>query len=340
MEKLVINKSGVGHQTVAYTALASLADGAIVFYADNAGKTQLTDTGGSITEEIEVWEGCTETGPIFHGKLHARGFRYGGKVVTAAAATKVMALGNNNSGTNVYALNPPSTLTAGDVGGITTVNMMKRHDDQSRYRAYEEILVTGDTITTFMTRLIAKINADTNTNKVVATATAIDNGAAVTNGVTLAGIALTDFSAYGTGILANADVIEKTGGSTLNVIKAGSSTVTTGWKTGQTTTNLTTFTIGTGTYAQLRELELDTNPYLGDQGLTTVRGTDIFTLPSRLDTTTGYTVFTMECWTPNMNNLIEQNNSSIKFTFAVKASDSGVVAVLDNIAAILLAKAY
>jgi len=335
MEKLVVNKSGMAYAsngsggTVTLDTINNLAHGAVACFTEAGALIASGTTGFS---EATIWQGNSETGPICMGTIYPREFKYSTSA-NVAAAVKKMCIGNNVTGESTYSINLPTILVGGTVGGIQIIDLSKRHDDGSRVRNYEEVAIAGETHTQYMARLIAKINADT--RKCIASATAV-TGPAYTNGVAFVGAAGVNFSVATSGILSNSDIIAYT-----EVLVAKSSGVTKGYVAGLTTANLQLFAIGANLYSQLRQLELDTNAYIGDQGLTTARGTKIFTLSSRLETGVTYKTVTIECKAPNnISNLIEVTNPISKWTFALASTDTVVSAVLTNLNTVLNAASY
>lgn len=324
MEKLIVNASGMAYAdngaagTVTIDTITSLSHGAIAIFTEDG--TLFDASTATAPAELNVYQGNSYAKPVLIGTLYPREFKYATSAYAAAAA-KVMHMGTHSTNGTTYNLNMPSTLVEGTTGGINIVNLSKPHEDTRRYHNYEEVVRSGDTITTFMTRLLARITADT--NKCIASVLAIASSS-VTNGVRFTGKSLVDFTVYGTGILENADVIEYN-----NIVLAKSAGLTKGYLS--LTTNMTAFSNGKNTLAMLQQLERDTNVYLGDNGKDTERGNELFKLPSRLESI-NYKTFTLACKTPpNMGGLVEPNNFENTFTFAIKSDDTVVSAVIANV---------
>lgn len=337
MEKLIVNKSGViyGYDggsatTVAdLTDVATLADGAIGLFTP-AGVLCLAATGTATYDSLGVYQGSSEAGPIFMGTLYPRRFSFYKSAVYAAAATKIAGLGNNVADETTYDLFLPATLTVGTVAGIQLIDKSKRHEDNSRYHNYEAQVVTGDTHTTLMARLLAKITADT--NKPIASVAAIALSG-VTNGVLATGKTLVDFSMIGTGILANADQLEYK-----DIIK--SNHLTEGYTSGLTG-GVVAYSAGNTTTANMLALEKATNPGLGENGHLTSRENDLFTLSSRLVAGVNYLTYYVQCMAPNTNGgLVDADNFLNTFIFVVDGDDSALITILDAIFAILVAQSY
>jgi len=335
MEKLIVVKSGVvygydGSGTIAdRTDISTLANGALALFGED-GTLLLANTATTAYNEVDIFEGRTAGGPIFHGTLYPREFKVI-KSTYAAAATKITGLGNNVNDATTYDLYLPSTLVVGSVAGIQIIDKSKRHDDTSRYHNYETTVVSGDTNTTLMTRLLAKITADT--NKCIASVAQITTSSVCT-GVLFTGKSLVDFAAIGTGILANADQLEYT-----EVVK--SSHVTKGYTSGLTG-GVVAFSTGKNTTAKMLAAENETNVGLGDNGgVDTIRNNDLFTLPSRLEAGVNYLVYELSCKSPNnMGGLVEADNFTNTYQLAVDADDSAIITILDAIFAIMVAQSY
>jgi len=339
MEKLVVNKATLAYAdngaagTVTLDTINALAHGGIACF-DETGALIASGTTGF--NEATIWQGNSETGPICMGTIYPREFSYATSAA-AAAAVKKMAIGNNVAGgspTHVLGLNLPATLTTGMVGGIQIVNLSKRHDDSTRYQLFEEVAITGDTATTYMARLIARITAST--TKCIASCAAI-TGAIYTNGVAFVGNALTNFSINGTGILSGADVV----GYQEVLVARSAGGPAKGYVAALTGTNVQAYGEGKNTLLMLQDLEKETNVYLGDQGLITARGNKIFKLASRLESGVSYKTVTIHCKAPNnISELIEVTNPLNKWTFALATADSVVSAVLANLNTVLGAASY
>jgi hypothetical protein len=336
MEKLVVCKSGVvygydggsGTTIADRTDIATLVDGALALFSEG-GTLLLANTATTAYNEVQIYEGRTAGGPIYHGTLYPREFKFV-KSTYAAAATKVVGLGNNVTDETTYSLNLPATLTVGTVAGIQIIDKSKRHDDNSRYHNYEVTVATGDTHTSLMTRLIAKINADT--KRCIASCAAITL-TSVTNGVLFTGNTLVDFSVNGQGILVNADQLEYT-----DVV--WSATIAQGYTSGLTG-GVVAFTKGRNTTAQMLAEEAATNVGFGDTKVDTVRNNSLFTLPSRLQAGINYLMYEVSCKSPNnMGGLIEADNFTNNYQIVVDADDSAIITIIDAIFAIMVAQSY
>jgi len=336
MEKLVVVKSGViygydggsGTTIADRTDISTLADGALALFSEG-GTLLLANTATTAYNEVQIYEGRTAGGPIYHGTIFPREFKVI-KSTYAAAATKIVGLGNNVADETTYSTYLPSTLTVGTVATIQIIDKSKRHDDTSRYHNYETTVVTGDTHTTLMARLIAKINADT---KSCITSCAAITLSGVTNGVLFTGKTLVDFSVNGQGILANADQLEYK-----DVV--WSNHVTKGYTTGLTG-GVVAFSTGINTTEKMLQAEADANVGLGQINVDTVRNNSLFTLPSRLVAGVNYLVYEVSCKSPNnMGGLIEADNFTNHYQIAVDADDSAIITILDAIFAIMVAQSY
>lgn len=311
MEKLIVCSDSTYANGVSASAdlnvsnaITGLANGALAFYTDSGALFKHGDSLTNAVKHIKVFLGNTY-GAMFMGNIYPREYKYSLSAYTAPAA-KVMSIGNHTAGGTTYGLNLPTTLVVGTIGRIQIVDLNKRFDDLTRYHNYEQIVRTGDTATTFMTALLAKITNDT--NKCVASVASILTSA-VCVGVLVTGNVGTNFAINCSGILENADVLKYK-----EIIVAKTAGITKGYSAGLTSP-LVEYNEGTGTYTQMLALEKATNPTLGSQGLTTERGNDIFSLPSRLSNTT-WTLQMMSCKVPNEEQLIGQDNFTNIFTFA------------------------
>jgi hypothetical protein len=337
MKKLVVVKSGTiyGYDGGSGTTIAdrsdisTLADGALALFGED-GTLLTASTLTTAYNEVAIHEGRTE-GSIFHGNLYPREFKVI-KSTYAAAVAKIVALGSNAAEGTTYGLNLPAVLVVGSVGGLQIIDKSKRHDDNSRYHNYETTVKSGDTITTFFTRLLGKVTADT--KKCIASVVGLTTSS-VSCGALFTGNALIDFCVLGTGILANADQLEYT-----NVVKAGTAGITKGYLS-TLTVGVRAFTMGKNTTAQMLDCEYNTNVGLGDIKHLTERSNQIFSLPSRLEPGVNYLTYFLSCKSPdNMGGLIEADNFTNSYCIAVDADDSAIITILDAIFAIMVAQSY
>jgi len=343
MEKLIVVKSGVAYgydggsgTTIANradinTGTNNLADGALALFGED-GTLLLANTATTAYNEVDIFEGRTAGGPIFHGTLYPREFKVI-KSTYAASAVKIAALGSNAAEGTTYGLNFPSTLVVGSTAGIQIIDKSKRHDDNSRLKIYDTQVRTGDTATAVFTRILAKITADT--KKCIASVAGLTTSS-VSCGALFTGKTLVDFSVSGTGILANADQLEYK-----DIVYAGTVGVTKGYASGLTA-GLQAFTTGKNTTVQMIEAEKDAAPGYGSiGGVDTIRNNSLYTLPTRLEAGINYLVYELSCKSPNnMGGLIEADNFTNTYQLAVDADDSAIITILDAIFAIMVAQSY
>lgn len=245
------------------------------------------------------------------------------KSVYVAPVAKVMVVGTNESGVTTYGLNLPSSPVAGTVAGIQIVDLSKHFSDNTRYHNFEHLVVTGDTATTIMNGLLAKVNADA-----FVTMAQIEAGKGFSFTAATAG---KDFSINCSGILANADVL-----AYKDIVFAGTSGLTAGYANGLTTA-LTANVFGVGTSTEIAGLEADYSTELGNTGLQD-RGVSLFTGSTRTVAGATYTKYILTWQTPNDNQLMPKNNPVQTLVIAAASGDTGagkLCAALDAILASL-----
>ena len=189
----------------------SLPAGAILF-VDQAGTALAGDATTFVGDYVNILSKKTNLIKTSFPILRGSRTKVTKSTVTAAVAA-VKCLGSTvAAGSPNYSLNYPATLTVGSVVGVGVIDLSLPTDDNRRYKEYEHTVVSGDVMTgdgasNVITKLIARINADT--NKVVNVAANKDGSANITGIKFTAKTAGKDFMIYRFGdVLQNADICE------------------------------------------------------------------------------------------------------------------------------------
>ena len=244
------------------------------------------------------------------------------KTVYAGPAEKRIALGqdNNSSVTSGLSLNLPSLIANGETYGCLVIDESKPHENTQRNRVYELSVVDSDVITgtganNIITKLVAKINADT---KAVVTAAATTGGTANNVGIVYTG----KTAGVPLQVRPMSGLLERATVST-HKIKAG---VYDG-----SYTTFVTYSSGRGTYTELLKTESDYNSHIGYAGQN-FQGTPLATNPTQLVAGAIYTQYTLHYVLPiDDANLIRNPNFTNKCIIAVPALDSVQIGILDTL---------
>lgn len=334
MRQILIAKSTIDYGLSTATgdiaganALDLLADGSIVCLEKDG--TFVDDTTPTITQDAIYFAlGRTTGGPVITPLIDIASMTYEKKVYVAPVA-KAICLGSTTNGGTTYNLNIPSSPTVGTSALLTVIDETKPFDNRTREKIYEYVVKTGDTAASVAAGIIAKVNADANR---IVNATEID--ATNHDGFYLTAItAGNNFNVSCGGILANADVL-----GYKEIIFAGTAGVTAGYNAAITTaTVVVANVVGTGTSAQILELERDYSTERGNTGLQD-RGVSMYTVAERTVSGGTYTTYVITWTAPNDNPLIPKANMTQQLIIAAPSGDTGAgktCAALDAILASL-----
>jgi len=305
--------------------ITGLANGALACLESDG--TLVDDTLPNITKDAIYFAlGRSVGGPMITPIIDIASLAYK-KVAYAAPVAKVVCLGSNTDAGTTYNLNLPSSPVVGTTAQLTVINQDKPHHDRTRERIYSHTVVTGDTAASIAAALIAAVNADT-----LAIVTSAEVDTTNHDGFKLtADTAGNNFDVVCDGILANADVLEYK-----EIKHAGTAGVTAGYSAGLTAVVVAN-SLGSGTPAQIRELELDYSTELGNTGLQS-RGVDLYSAASRVVSSATYTTYFITWTTPSDNPLIPKANMTQQLVIAVPSGDTAAgknIAALDAILASL-----
>ena len=253
------SKTGGGTIT-GLAEINSLVEGSVAFFNEDGtlipdgGATPLTGD----TFHMAVGRASGQGGALIISNIQRDKFGWEPAQTPSAAVNKVMTIGAGTVETGL--LNLP-TIIDGDIAVLLVENLSKKHDDNTRTQRYEVSLVSTDTATTIISKLVGKVTADT--NRII---TVADNGAHT--GMTITGYTYEDFRVIPMGVLENADILEyhlKNG-----VYNAGIDTVA----------DVVSFSKGVGTATVVDKLEYDSminrghsssyRPYPGLYGVNTL----------------------------------------------------------------------
>lgn len=327
METIIIAKAGVTYGGKSSGTAANIQDavnmveGAIGVFDETgtliAGNA-VSISGNSLTFAVKRGSDLKISFPVYKDNFSKS------EVAYVAPAAKVMAIGSNTDAGTTYNLNIPSTIVEGQNAILSIIDTAKPTDEQTRIKAYEVPVLTGDTAITVMSRLMTKINADT---KRLATMSKID--ATNSDGYLLTAVkAGVNFALSCGGILENADVLERT-----EVIYAGTAGVSKGAVSALT--NLVANNTGHGTYAQMVEAELSASTHEGNNNYPG-GSNDLYTQPSMVVSGGMYNQAVLSSTRPNDNVLIPRSPLTRRIHVGIPTGDANW-AILQNILALFIA---
>jgi hypothetical protein len=296
----------IGRSTVIYgynscddvdEVYSALATGALVAFASDG-----TYLDGSTTELFKDFYFClgTPEGAITTPLINYKTFAYK-KTVYVAPVLPIIIVGAETGGNGV--LNFPASLTSyiGKSASMLIIDKRKQPNDKSREHWYTVPITSVSTNLTILTALVAAINADT--NHICTAAVAAGN----------AGIVLT--ALYGDMAYANMGGVFE---STTLATSGGS---------------FQAYVEGTGTYAEISQLEQDYSPLRGNINSNVL--TTVLWSPTKMAVSgITYTVYSIT-WTSAQTQLDRNANFENNLLIAVASGDSALIAILDALFAVV-----
>ena len=328
MKSLFITKTGtygvVG--TVAGTwAVDSTPAGSVTLFSEDGTNASTSGASGSATANFTgTWftiASNTPDGIMTSMKIDRSTFSYAKKVYTAPVKAQKY-LGNTQTATSgTYGdLNLPSSISVGDIVGVTIIDKTKYAPNGSREKTYAFTVTTGDLLTgvtsaNIIAKLVVLVNADANA-VVVATAytDATDNDGINFTAVT----AGNDFAiANVDGVLKDSDICE------FHIINNTYAATVTG-----TVANV----VGYGTFDQILTLQKDYDTRDGNTH-SQVLGSQMWSHTSNLVVGQTYTTYYIK-FRPVLDSPADRDsNYTQSVVLAVDSSASAMIADLDTLLA-------
>lgn len=325
--------------TVAFIEGDGAADGGLIPATGLAG--------GHVPEHVKILIGrVVGRGPFMSNHINRSTLEYHKKLSVVHQHGQFF-LGRDTTGGSGYGtLNSPSAIAVGDLYGFQIIDLSKSHEDNTRYRNYETIAQTGDTLTIICNRLATMVTTDP--NAIVSVSVHLDGGAVVNGFHFIETLTDVQASVNGIGNLANATIIYGTLTNASAIINgeyySATTTVTLFMLTGSVTTPAVGYIKSEGNRAQLLAYEQYVSTEVGNSNTNHARGS-YYSEPSMLDTTTidptangvnGWCIYTLN-WINVDSGMAFQEGSSFKqkCLLAIPSADAALIGRIDVILASL-----
>lgn len=330
-------KSG-GGTCANITEIGSLDEGAISVI-DEAGNIVNSATPSVSTDKVQFCIGrASGNGTKLSTPIDRLTLSYEKTAYRAPVAQKG-ALGKTDTVASGLSLNLPSSLTEDTVAGIVIEDKTKPYYDNTRRERIEYVVKSGDTAADVVLGLVANINNQSN----IVTAAAVSDGAGSYDGILLTGVtAGNGFTFAPNGILEDADVVygarteaglnNGTAAEINGTYYSASTSTTLASVAGTATLSSRANDIGSGTYSQVKELY---DMCTAEDGNTDVyRPIGVWTLPSPLETSATYTIYTLR-WVNERENTHHNASEPMNITayICVPSTNTNIITAMDTILA-------